>query len=404
MQIEPTYEQTVEAVHNAASRHADIVQASAVGRSAEGRDIWLATITNPAIDNQLKDVLLVTGGTHGSEETGRAATMALLDWLCSPEGRPNLDRLVVLLCPCANPDATVRNSYTKPDGINLYQAFPFRAQPTCPEAAALYHATSDWIPHCAVDVHGLAGGAMRESIYILPGLPAGMHRRIGYHLTELLSAEAEAAGFPQRGGFISGEFRNPRGNLASKFVSEDNSLGYTVEMTENYYPLHYAVRSGMARLKRLVTMANQRWYWHPYPGYPCDIISGHGMMMFMAHGRTPGQRRRNRRRLVWAIEHGLSRVERLSPDRNGQARIELSTQPDTDPADLPDRYALQLRLIPSARLQAVLLENHELPPDEDHGWQCWQDDRSVLVRINIHRPLQPGTTTIAVRYEAPFAF
>jgi hypothetical protein len=404
MSVPPTYEEAVAAVHNAAKNHPDVVHADLIGHSTEGRELWLAKVTNPAIDDERKDVLLIVGGTHGCEETGRAATMALLEWLCSPQGRPHLDRLVILLCTCANPDGTVQNSYAKPDGTNLYLAYPFRQDPIAPEAAALWHAAKDWIPHCVVDVHGLAGGAMRESIYIIPGLDSGMHRRIGYCLTERLSAEAEAAGFPQRGGYMSGQFRNPQGNIASKFVSEDNALGYTLEMTENYYPLDWSVRSGMARLQKLLAIPSQRWYWHPYEGFPCDIISGHGMQMFMAHGATPGQRRRNRRQLMWAIEHGLTRIERLSPDRDGAAHIQLSTEPDVNPAHMPDRYAIQIRLIPSAKIKSVLLENDELPPAADHGWQSWPDEHAILLRINVMRQLQPGLTRLTVRYEAPFSF
>ncbi len=404
MQVYPTYEDTVAAVHDAAGKCQDIVQPQVIGRSTEGRQIWLVKLTNPAVDDQLKDVLLVAGGTHGSEETGRAATLALLEWLCSDQGRPNLDRLVVLLCPCANPDGALRNISTTAVDVNIFKAFPFRKQPICLEAVALYQAAKDWIPHCVVDVHGLAGGAMRESIYIVPGSASGLHRRIGYRLAELLSAEAEAEGFPQRGGLMAGRFRDPEGGLSAKFASEDNALGYVLEMTENYYPLEWAVRSGMARLKRLILMASQRWYWHPYEGYPCDIISGQGMCMFMAHGQSPGQRRQNRRQLMWAVENGLYRVERLSPDQDGAAHIELETAPDAAEANMPDRYAIQIRLIPSAKIQAVLLENEELPADSEHGWQSWQDSKAVLLRINVMRKLQPGLSHIIVRYEAPFTF
>jgi hypothetical protein len=220
----------------------------------------------------------------------------------------------------------------------------------------------------------------------------------------MLSAESEAEGFPQRGGLLSGRFRDPEGGLASKFVSEDNALGYVVEMTENYYPVEWSVRSGMARLKRLVLAASQKWYWHPYEGYPCDIIAGHGMCMFMAHGDTPGQRRQNRRQLMWAVEHGLCRVERLSPDHDGAARIDLETTPFASDDDMPDRYSVQIRLIPSAEIEAVRVEDEPLSPGSQHGWQSWLDSRSLMVRVNVMRKLQVGLNRITVHYKAPFEF
>jgi murein tripeptide amidase MpaA len=86
-----------------------LVQLQSIGRSHEGRDIWLATVTNsvtgPAED---KPALWVDGNIHAAELTASTACLYFLHQLATgaddPKVRHLLDTRAVYICPRLNPD------------------------------------------------------------------------------------------------------------------------------------------------------------------------------------------------------------------------------------------------------------------------------------------------------------
>lgn len=84
------------------------VSLESIGRSWEGRDIWLVTVTNtatgPAAD---KPALWVDGNIHAAELTASTACLYYLHQLVTaddPKTRHLLDTRAVYLCPRLNPD------------------------------------------------------------------------------------------------------------------------------------------------------------------------------------------------------------------------------------------------------------------------------------------------------------
>ncbi len=86
-----------------------LIKLSSIGKSHEGRDIWLVTITNsttgPAED---KPALWVDGNIHAAELTASTACLYFLHQLATgaddPRLRHLLDTRAVYLCPRLNPD------------------------------------------------------------------------------------------------------------------------------------------------------------------------------------------------------------------------------------------------------------------------------------------------------------
>jgi murein tripeptide amidase MpaA len=86
-----------------------LVQMSSIGKSHEGRDIWLVTVTNsvtgPAED---KPALWIDGNIHAAELTASTACLYFLHQLATgadnPKLRHLLDTRAVYICPRLNPD------------------------------------------------------------------------------------------------------------------------------------------------------------------------------------------------------------------------------------------------------------------------------------------------------------
>jgi hypothetical protein len=88
----------------------DLVQLESIGRSWEGRDIWLVTLTNAATGPALeKPALLVEGNVHAVEWTGGVAALNVIQRLARDHGSDErvthlLDTRCLYVVPRLNPD------------------------------------------------------------------------------------------------------------------------------------------------------------------------------------------------------------------------------------------------------------------------------------------------------------
>lgn len=97
-------------LHDYADARPELVRVVSIGKSYEGRDIWLATVTNsatgPAED---KPALWVDGNIHATEVSPTHACLHLLHSLCTryskdAEATRCLDTRAFYICPRINPD------------------------------------------------------------------------------------------------------------------------------------------------------------------------------------------------------------------------------------------------------------------------------------------------------------
>ncbi len=93
-----------------ADAYPKLVKLDSIGKSYEGRDVWLATVTNTATGPDTeKPALWVDGNIHASEVSASSACLYLLHKLTQGYGTdPNitrcLDTRVFYICPRVNPD------------------------------------------------------------------------------------------------------------------------------------------------------------------------------------------------------------------------------------------------------------------------------------------------------------
>ena len=86
------------------------VKLETIGKSTEGRDMWLLTLNNPATGDVLaKPAMYVDGNTHGNEIQGTEAALYTIDFLLKNYGRLDrvtelLDRASFYFVPVVNPD------------------------------------------------------------------------------------------------------------------------------------------------------------------------------------------------------------------------------------------------------------------------------------------------------------
>jgi hypothetical protein len=398
----PTYEDVMAECQALARQVPGYCKLEEMGKSFEGRPIPLLTLTDPAVPLAEKSVAFFTGGTHGAEEVGRAASLALARWLLSAEGSQHLRTQVVLICPCLSPDGAIRNSYHNAQDINIYMAYPLGTEPTTPEARAAYAVAQQWIPDCYADVHGLAGGAIGDSQYVPQGRNSGLFL-MSLAISHEMDAAAEALGYPQRFCHIILQRKGEQhqDSLFLRLMAEDNALTYTVETTENYYPLEDSIRSALARLSTLVKVGDRAGWYQPYRGYPCDLLAGSPVGALMTYGSDYQQRRVNRRKTSRAILDGsIYSVARLAGDVGHVATVRIQLEKEI--ADPPEGVVLQLRLDPRVRIKRVTFQGSELQSCRTDGYQVDSGPNYLGVRTALRRSLTIGNNDLCVEYDAPY--
>ena len=104
------HDELTAAVHDLARRRPDVLTVESIGTSHEGRDIWLATVTNAATGpHHEKPALFVEANIHATEVTGSTAALHLLHHLTAGHGSDEevtraLDTRCVYVVPRLNPD------------------------------------------------------------------------------------------------------------------------------------------------------------------------------------------------------------------------------------------------------------------------------------------------------------
>jgi hypothetical protein len=110
----PRYEELTLTLRALADEHPGLCKVESIGKSYEGREIWLMELTNtgtgPAAE---KPAFWVDGNTHAGEVTGSMAALYLLETLLEGYGSDEritdlLDRQAFYLLPRLSPDGAER--------------------------------------------------------------------------------------------------------------------------------------------------------------------------------------------------------------------------------------------------------------------------------------------------------
>jgi len=130
------YDDLTRILHAFAAEYAALLRVESIGKSHEGRDIWLVTVTNSAtgIDRH-KPALYVDGNIHASEVSPSTACLHLIHYLVTGHGTdPDvtrcLDTRAFYICPRVNPDGAEWALADRPKIIrSSTRPYPFDEEP-----------------------------------------------------------------------------------------------------------------------------------------------------------------------------------------------------------------------------------------------------------------------------------
>ncbi len=104
------FDEITNLLNEFASEFPNLVSVESIGKSHEGRDIWIATVTNKKTGSPLdKPAFWADGNIHASEVSASAAVLHLLNKVCTRYGKDEqitrvLDTRTLYLVPRLNPD------------------------------------------------------------------------------------------------------------------------------------------------------------------------------------------------------------------------------------------------------------------------------------------------------------
>ena len=388
----PTYEDVIRETQEIAASHPDWVDWTELDKSEEGRPIPLLTITDPGVPAADKSVFLLTGGTDGNEEVGRAVALGFARTLLEPQRLTHLQRQVVLVVPVANPDGTVRDQPHDATTTDIH----FQDQPpTTTEGRAMRALVTEWIPDAHVDFHGLAGGGIGDYSFLYPTVNAKWSIPVLMEVARELEEAGARAGFPQAGR--PRLWWDPQYNLPGWLARNYSSLCLLVEGGENYYPIEDSVRSGVARMQRLMEIGEQVRFFQDSPNYPCDLVSGGLMGAMMSYGSNYAERRKSRRDISQMILQGVPWFERMACDHDWTAVLTWPVERTV--RTLPQGMRFKATIDRRATIKQVFWQDHLL---ESNLWTQQMTPAGIVVTADVPDSPKHGMNKLSIRYEVPF--
>ena len=391
----PDFEETMRQCHEIADIAPTLVTCEEIGVSEEGRPLPLLTITNPSTSRDDKSVFLLSGGTDGNEEVGRAVSLAMARALLSPQNRTHLQRQVFLIVPNTNPDGCVRDQAGNANGIEAPDVHLPDQTPATAEGRVMRKLVDEWIPDAHVDFHGLAGGSMGDCAYLYPTVNRKWSVPVLMEVAGELRDAGAKAGYPQQGW--PRLWWEPRSNLPGWLARNHSTFSMLLEGTENYYPIDDSIRSGVARLMRLIEIGEETRFFQTIPNYPCDVVSGSRMGALMPYGSNYTQRRKSRRDMSQMILEGVPWFGRIECDYDWTAAIHLPIEPCVK--TLPEGMVFQATIDRRATIKEVHWQDHKL---ESELWTTWPSPSGIIVRAEVPESPKHGENQLSIKYDVPF--
>jgi murein tripeptide amidase MpaA len=130
------YDDLTRFLHEYAAEYSNLIKVESIGKSHEGRDVWLVTATNSATGPDTeKPALWVDGNLHASEVAGSAAALYFIHSLVTRYGKDKtvtecLDTRAFYIVPRVNPDGAEWALADKPKFIrSSTRPYPYDEEP-----------------------------------------------------------------------------------------------------------------------------------------------------------------------------------------------------------------------------------------------------------------------------------
>lgn len=340
--------------------HPSILKVERVGESSGGMGIHLLKITDPDVDDELKQVALITSLHGGPERSGTTTVLHFLEWLLgdSENARETRRRQVVLVMPINHPEAFFRTDrFLNAAKIDPYtggglahwdlEKLEYKSKDKAPEVKAVLDVVDRWQPDVHADMHGTGlqeypleklGDRTRYQGQIMFEVTGSAYsnyalRPWDWRVTEAIIQAGVEAGFPSDRFEADGQrsFHGPVMNPIADRTWRGQSNFYTAQY--GYAKYHTMVsafevgweQSGVARLRGLLDIGNRHWQQERYPGYPVDRVKAFIGHYVTSAGATPAARRRSRVEL-WQRQGEFTQAV-LYPQTDGRDTYFVATSP-----------------------------------------------------------------------------
>lgn len=125
----PSPEEIADELHSLVKSYPHISKIFSIGKSVQGRDLWVVKISNNPEINNGKPEFKYIANMHGNEIVGREVSVSFIKDLLMSYGQDEqitnlVDNLQIYIMPSMNPDGANRGTRGNAKGIDLNRDFP----------------------------------------------------------------------------------------------------------------------------------------------------------------------------------------------------------------------------------------------------------------------------------------
>ncbi|OGF50034.1 MAG: hypothetical protein A2231_07375 [Candidatus Firestonebacteria bacterium RIFOXYA2_FULL_40_8] len=378
----PTLKEVGRFINKLEEKYPQYVKTEIIGYSPAGLPVRMVKVTDKTVSCENKTNVLIVGGHHGDEESGRAACIGVLEWLVTKEAREIIKMQQIIVIPCANVDGTLVNKHWNSENVNICSDYALYGKVTQPETRAIISVIERFNPDVTVDVHGLAGGAIHEMVMPVQTREYCEDEFIHNMLARDMRNEAEKKGYPMAGhslswsGWFDSELKNPI-HFNTYCYKKYHAIGILTEGNEATLDYTQMKESGAARLIGLLKAGVKKYPFEYYPGYPNRIISGSFFFGLIAYGKTAEKRRESTIDILKNLD--TFSFGQKHPVKRGIAEITVKYKG----ANLTKGASFRYRIKGFIKPKAVIFNGKKLKLSETNGFVTWRDHCSTYIQWNI---------------------
>lgn len=399
--VYPLSKDVEDHIKKVAAKFPKLTRLRRVGRTLQGRPIYAVTITDPKVPDANKQNVLVLGGKHGNEESGRIVALAVIDWLVgkSALAKETRKKQKIVVMPNCNPDGCETNDHGNSKGDIRHLNIPDGA--TDAEGIAIQKVMNSLQSELYIDMHACGGAGCGTDMVAYPWCKDyTIEDYILHRIAHDMLVAGERAGIPQMTFPMTwpgwGE-AHPKG--AGTFLVpylKHKSLAFLTENSESdkyTYSIRERARAGLAKVKAAFKWGNRRFPKLYYPGYPNMMVGGQFHLSVNALGKTTAARRRSRVAL-WENVYKFKKlgVRIPAPPKHKSIVFQYGGK------RLKTGCGIQSNVRGKRRVNYVTLNGRKLKRSETSGYVTWRHGPATYVVVAIP-DLSRGTYKIEIDYK-----
>ncbi|NRA37319.1 MAG: succinylglutamate desuccinylase/aspartoacylase family protein [Planctomycetes bacterium] len=375
-----------------AKKHPGYAKMNKLGASTEGRIIYSMTMTDPKAAAKDKQHVIIVGGRHGNEESGRLIALKLMDYLVTAAGRKHLKKQKIVILPNGNPDGCERDIYHTPAGVNVAQDYQEKKPIT--ETLAFLKAIEPLRPELMIDLHARGKTGCSTDMVLYPEAKSYTEDdNILHQLAHDMSVAGEKVGIPHLTHPLKWWMDGFCGVVSISYQDYKaiSMLTETAESNTHCHSEKLRAKAGVARIAEALKWGNVRYPGMYAEGYPCQIIAGSYAKALVAVGGNAAARRKSRIDAWKNVEHMAWKSSGVVEDKSKKLIFAYSGK--------VLNHGLGIQMLSRHRRapKSVTLNEKKLRVSETNGYVQWSARSGNAVLVNIPK-VSRGDYEIQIEY------